>query len=132
MRSFRALVLTALAAAGLTVLAPVATASAPAVSKACKSLNTLQKELDKVDPSDASNFDFDQLNEIGDAFHKAAKSAPTKLKSALNTIGGIYSDMGDADNVAGAVQAFGKSGQKYTKAFRTFSTYLTTNCLGAS
>ena len=126
--------MTALAAAGLTVLAPVATASAPAVSKACKSLNTLQKELDKVDPSDSSSRLRLRPAEraIGDAFHKAAKSAPTKLKSALNTIGGIYSDMGDADNVAGAVQAFGKSGQKYTKAFRTFSTYLTTNCLGAS
>ena len=132
MRTFRVLVLAALAVGGLAVLAPGASASAPSVSKACKSLNTLNKELDNVDVSSGKDFDLGQLNDIADAFHKAAKTAPKKLKSALNTIGDIYGKMGDADNVGGAVAAFGQNAQKYSKAFRTFGTYLATNCSGTS
>ena len=100
------------------------------MSKTCRSLNTLQNELDTVDPSDASSFDFDHLEQIGDAFHKAARTAPKKLKSALNTMGDIYEDMSDADNPAGAILAFSRNGQKYSKAFVQYSKYLTTNCLG--
>ncbi len=129
MRTFRVLVVAALAAGGLAVLAPAANASAPAVSKTCKSLNTLSKELDKADVSSGKNFNFGELKAIGAAFHKAAKVAPKKLKSALNTIGDLYAGMGDAGNVADAVAAYGKNGQKFTKAIQTYSTYLATNCL---
>jgi hypothetical protein len=132
MRTIRVLVLAALAAGSLTVLAPAASASAPAVSKTCKSLNTLNKKLAKINPSDSKDLEFGALGDIGSAFHKAAKSAPPKLKSALNTIGDVYESMGDAGSVSGALAAYGKNGQKYTKAFQTFGTYLATNCSGVS
>jgi hypothetical protein len=132
MRTFRLLMIAALAAGGLTVLAPEAGASVPGVSKTCKSLNKLQKELDKVDPSDTENFDFDELGDIGSAFHKAAKGAPSKLKSAMNSIGDVYDDMADADNLSDAVSTYGKNARKFTKALTTWGTYLATNCTGTT
>jgi intergrase/recombinase len=132
MRTFRVLVLAALAAGSLTVLAPAASASAPAVSKTCKSLDTLNKALDDVDVGSGKNIDLSQLDDVADAFHKAARTAPKKLKAALNTIGDVYGDMADSDNIGAAVQEFSKNAQKYSKAFRTFATYLTTNCISAS
>src|SRR4030088_3457607 len=105
MRRFRVLVVAVVAAGTLVLLVPGASASAPAVSKTCKSLNTLEKKLAAIDPSSAKNLDFSQLGEIGSAFHKAAKSAPAKLKSALNTIGDVYQAMGDAGSASGALTA---------------------------
>jgi hypothetical protein len=97
-------------------------------AKTCKTLKTLDKDLSKVNVDDKDTFDQSAFGDIGDAFQSAAKKSPAKLKAALNTIGSVYSDMGDSDNYVDALQSYGKNGQKYAKAFGVYAKYLSTSC----
>jgi hypothetical protein len=101
----------------------------PAVSKACKSFTNLPDDLDNVDPTDSKAFDQDAFQDIGDAFKKAAKKSPKKVKSALNTLGSFYQALGGSDNAVDALQEYSKSGKKFTKALTKFSTFYATSCL---
>ena len=122
-----------LVAGGLAVLAPGASASGPAVSKVCKSLDTLDTSLDKVIASgNSGKVDSGAINSLSKSFRKAAKTGPKSLKSAMNTIADVAADVADAGSPVAAAAALKKAGQKFATALVTWSTYLAKNCSGAS
>ena len=129
MRALRLLTAVVLCAGVLFVVAPDADAvNKPSTSKACKSLNRLQSDLADVDPSDADSFDADAFEEVGDAFHSAARKAPRQVKSALTTLGDFYEDLSNADSSVEALQEYGRGGEKFSKALTKFSTFYATAC----
>ena len=128
MRTFRVLVLAALTVGGLALMAPGATATAPATSKTCTALNTLNKELQNINPSSSKKLNYKALGQTADAFHKAAKSAPRALKAAMNTIGDVFDDISSANSTNGALAAYGKNAGKYIKALKTYGKYVTEKC----
>ena len=133
MRSLRVLVVGVLVTGGLAVLAPGTSASVPAASKACQSLNTLNKSLDKAIASgNVGKFDSGAVNNLSKSFRKAAKTAPKSLKSAMNTIADVAADVSHTGSTAAAAAALKKAGQKITVALVTWQTYLTKNCSGAT
>jgi hypothetical protein len=122
------LLLIAMLSCGALLATSSAAGAVSANAKTCKTLKALDKDLSKVNVDDADSFDQDAFGDIGNAFEKAAKKSPAKLKSALNTIGDVYTDMGDSDNYVDALQAYGRNGQKYAKAFGTYAKFLSTSC----
>ena len=129
MRTFRVLVVAALATVTCATLASEASASAPTVSKTCKTLNKLNKDLSKVDVS-GSKFNSDEFDGVSRAFRKAAKAKTVKgrLKSAMNTIADTYSDIAGADNAIDAASRLGSGGAGFSKAINVWSGYILSNC----
>jgi hypothetical protein len=128
MRALRLLLAAVLTGGALLVLAPTAGA-ASSNAKTCKTLRQLDQDLSSVDIEDENDFDQEAFAEIGDAFHDASRKAKGKLKSALNSIGDVYDDLGDSDNYVEAIQSFGRNGEKWTKAFGIYATQLATSCV---
>jgi hypothetical protein len=126
-RAFRFVVVAALVAGGLMLLASGAQATVSAASKGCKTLVTLNKELQKFQPSN-DEFDAQSLRGIAGAFRKAARSAPKQLKSAMNTFATVYADVANADNRGDALARFAENAKKYGQATKTWTTYYTKNC----
>ncbi len=132
MRTVRLLAVTTLIASGLVVLVPSARASAATTPKVCETFTRLNKELDSLDPTDKNgNFNREALQNAAATFRSAAKDAPKKVKSAMRTIANIYDDIGNENNVTGAVSAFAKNAKKYSKAIATWSSYIVKNCGGS-
>ena len=72
MRVFRVLVVGTLMAGGLVLLAPGASGSVPTVSKACKSLKSLDKKLNKVIAGgESGNYDSGAINDVSKSFKYA-------------------------------------------------------------
>jgi len=132
MRSVRMLLVVTASLAALMVLAPAAGASTPQVAKGCKTFTTLNRELGKINPSASKSFNSKALRAAAAAFRKAAKHAPAKVKSAMNTIAAVYAAIGSKGNAAGALTAYSQNAQKFTKAISAWTTYYATNCIGAS
>ncbi len=127
-----ALVGSVLMLSGVAV-APGASAAVPAASKTCRSLNTLNKNLDKALASGTSgHVDAGAINNLSNSFRKAAKTAPKGLKSAMNTIADVAANVGRTGSPAAAAAALKKAGQKLSVAAVTWETYLAKNCSGAS
>lgn len=127
MRAARVLLVAVVSCSALVLLAPGADAASK-TSKACKSLTRLQSDLNDVDPSDADSFDTDAFEDVGDAFHKAARTAPRQVKASLNTLGDFYEDLSNADSSVDALQEYGRNGEKFSKAIGKFSTFYATAC----
>ena len=133
MRVFRVLVVGALMAGGLVLLAPGASGSAPAVSKACKSLKSLDKKLNKVIAGgESGNYDSGAINDVSKSFKNAAKTGPKSLRSAMRTIASVASAAAAAGNPTAAAAALKKGGQTLAAAAVTWGRYLATNCAGSS
>jgi hypothetical protein len=131
MRALRLLLVSALACGALLAFAPSSGAAVPAVpsaSKTCSVYNQLTKDLANADTSSAKKFDASTFKKIGAAFKKAAKSAPPKVKTAMNTLASYYGTIGGSDNDAEAFAEISKNGEKFSKAITTFTTYYATNC----
>ena len=127
-RGFRFVVAAALFLGAFAVLAPDAYGATP---KACKSLDTLNRDLQKVDPS-GSSFSSQQYSDIASAFRRAARKAPRQLKSAMTTIAGVYRDLAAADNRGDALARFASHAKEYGKAVTTWTTYYPKNCSSVS
>jgi hypothetical protein len=129
MRTFRVLVLAALAAGSLALMAPGASATAPAASTAsfCKAVAGISKNLGD-DPSKGG-----EPSKIASQLRKAAKSAPSKVKSALETMAGYFDAVSDAgSNPSKVASTLQKNAAKYGKAVATFTSYYAKNCSGVS
>ena len=111
MRIFRLMIATALACGLLLGLM----GSAGAASTNCGSMKTLQTKLDSIDTSGKS-FKASQFSDVGDAFHKAAKTAKGKLKTSLNNLGSIYNTIGGG-NISDLQDL---SSSKYSSSLKTF------------
>jgi hypothetical protein len=127
-RGFRFVVAAALLVGAFGVLAPDAHGATP---KACKSLDALNKELQKVDPS-GSTVSSQQFSDIASAFRRAARKAPKQLKAAMTTIAGVYQDLAAADDRGDALARFASHAKEYSKAITTWTTYYPKNCSNLS
>ena len=58
----------------------------------------------------------------------AAKSAPPKVKTAMNRIGSYLASVGSLDFTEAAQQLGSKNGKAYSNALVTYSTYVDENC----
>ena len=133
MRTFRVLVVGMVVVGWVAVLAPGASAAVPAVSKTCRSLNTLNKNLEAAIASgNAGKFDSGAINNLSKSFRKAAKTGPKTLKSAMNTIADVASNVAGSGSTAAAAAALTKGGQKFTSALVTWGTYLAKNCAAST
>jgi hypothetical protein len=129
MRTFRVLVVGVLVAGGLAVLAPGASASVPAVSKTCQSLNSLNKNLEAaLAAGNAGKFDSGAISNLSKSFRKGAKTAPKSLKSAMNSIADVAGSVAGSGSTAEAAAALKKGGAKIASALVTWGTYLDKNC----
>ena len=129
MRTFRVLVLAALATGSLALMAPGAGATAPAASntKFCKAVAGISSDIGN-DPTKGGN-----TAKVASALRKAAKSAPSNVKSALLTMADYFDAITGVKSNPEKVSAFlAKNGAKYGKAVSTFTTYYATNCTGVS
>jgi hypothetical protein len=129
MRTFRVLILAALATGSLALMAPGASATVPAASAAsfCKAVSGISKNLSE-DPSKGGN-----TGKIASQLRKAAKSAPSKVKSAVETMADYFDAVSDAGkNPTKIASALQKAAAKYGKAIATFSSYYAQNCTGVS
>ena len=81
MRMFRVLVVGVLVAGGLAMLRPGASASVPALSKTCKSLKSLDKNLNKVVTS--SKYDSGAANNLSKSFRQAANDRSQECQAGL-------------------------------------------------
>jgi hypothetical protein len=63
------------------------------------------------------------------ALKKAAKSAPGKVKSALNDMASFFAAVGSAGSKLDAEKAAIAHASQYTKAVSTFISYYTKNCV---
>ncbi|MET0921405.1 MAG: hypothetical protein ABWY77_09435 [Acidimicrobiia bacterium] len=130
MRALRLLLVSAMACGALLVFAPASGAAVPAASKVCSLSEDLQADLGNTNASTAAKLDSNTFKKTAAAFKKAAKSAPAKVKSAMNTLASYYSALGGSKDEAELLAAMGKNGEKFSKATTTFITYIATNCTG--
>jgi hypothetical protein len=129
MRTFRVLLLAALATGSLALMAPGAGATAPAASNAsfCKAVAGISDNVSE-DPTEGGN-----TAKLASALRKAAKSAPSNVKSALLTMADYFDAVTGVKKNPEKVSAFlAKNGAKYGKAVQTFTTYYAKNCAGIS
>lgn len=126
MRTLRLLVVAALAAGGLAVLAPEASASAPAASA---KLVKFCKAVEKISSSTPSNDDSAAAKNLAKTTRKAAKLALTsKVKNALNDMARYFEAIGDAGSNPSKVAAALKLAGKYAKAAAVYTGYYIANC----
>ena len=110
MRTFRLVIVAALTCGALLGL----TGTAHAASKNCAALKSLQNKLDNIDTSGKN---LTKFKDVAGEFRSAAAKAKGKLKSALNTLGTIYSSIG-----GGNLNDLSKlSGKSYSNALKTFT-----------
>jgi hypothetical protein len=129
MRTFRVLMLAALATGSLALMAPGASASAPASTASfCKAVAGISSDIGD-DPSSGGN-----TATLASALRKAAKSAPSKVKGAVLTMADYFdAASGSSKTSPEKIAAFlRKSGAKYAKAVATFTSYYAKNCTGVS
>ncbi len=129
MRTFRVLVLAALATGSLALMAPGAGATAPAAStsKFCKAVAGISDDLGD-DPTKGGN-----TARVATELRKAAKSAPSNVKSALQTMADYFDAASGVKTNPEKISKFlAKNGAKYGKAVSAFTTYYATNCSSVS
>jgi len=63
------------------------------------------------------------------ALKKVAKSAPGKVKAALNSMASFFAAVGSSGSKADAEKAYLEHASTYTKAVSTFISYYTKNCV---
>lgn len=133
LRTSRLLVIGLLVAGGLTALAPGANASVPSVSKTCRSLNSLNQNLQKALASgDSGQIDTGAISNLSKSFRKAEKTSPKSLKSAENTIADAAASVSHTSDAAAAAAAIKAAGSRLTAAVVTLGTYIGRNCSGAT
>ena len=117
----------AIALIGMTSLVIVAPpASAATNTKFCAAIAKLETKLSAV--NSGKSFNAGQYKSAGSAFKSAAKSAPAKVKAAMNKIGSFLSALGGGNAVDAAKALAGSGAKDYSKAIVTYSTYVSTNC----
>jgi hypothetical protein len=129
MRTLRGLVVGVLVGAGLAVLAPGAIASVPAASKTCRSLTTLNSNLEKAFKSgDSGKFNAGSVATLSKSFRKAAKTGPKSLKSAMNAIADVAASVSHANSPLAAAGVLRSNLSKLVPASTTWATYLEKKC----
>ncbi len=133
MRTFRVLVVVLLVAGGLAVLLPRASASVPARSKTCRSLNSLNDDLrTALATGDAGKVDTSAVSHLSSSLRKAEKSSPKSLRSAMKTMAVVAANVAHTSSPTAAALALKEGGQKLSAALVTWGTYLARHCTGSS
>ena len=114
---------------GLLVLTTADSGGAAVSAKNTKFCNQVQN-FSHVNASNSSvSDDLKVAAADAKALRKAAKSAPSKVKSALNNMASFYAAVGSAGSKADAEKAALEHASSYTKAKSTFISYYTKNCI---
>jgi hypothetical protein len=125
MRKLAAVVTMVALTAGVGLVAAPAGASAPAKNtKFCKALSSASDNIDAL-PTSGTSVNKKQAAATAKAIRKAAKSAPPKIKSALNTLADAYQRLADGDSI---IDVIASDGLDYAKALGTFGKYYAKNC----
>jgi hypothetical protein len=128
MARVRLLIAAVLAASALVVLAGPATASVAAANpKFCKAVETIGDTGSSSKPTSA------QAKQAIKGFKNAAKYAPGKVKSALNTISkylGLVANTTDPKKLA-EIYTSGDF-RDYSKSITTYVKYYSSTCIGSS
>ena len=133
LRTIRLFVIGVLLAGGLAALAPRANASVPSVSKTCRTLNSLNQNLEKALASgESGQIDTGEISNLSKSFRKAEKTSPKSLKSAEKTIADAAANVSHTSSPAAAAAALKAAGQKLTTAVVTLGTYVGRTCSGAT
>ena len=117
-----------LAIGALAVLAGPATASVAAATnpKFCKAVA-------KIGNSSSSQPTKDEAKTTLKGFKNAARYAPRKVKSALNTIAKYLGVIANANSASDLADLYsGSRFRSYTSAIGTYVKYYSTTCIGAS
>jgi hypothetical protein len=127
MARLRFLLAAVLAAAALAVIAVPASASVPtaSTSKFCADVRGLTSKFNAAKAQSGTS-PTKAFGAIESQLRKAAKDAPTRVKSATSKLAGIYGSIASGDT-----EALSKlTDTNFTKAITTFSTYVGLNCSG--
>jgi hypothetical protein len=122
----RVLVAAVLAASSFAVLAAPASASAPAKNtKFCNAVAKIGKESSSLPYGK-------QAKALAKQFRNAGKSAPTKVKNAMNKIASFLSSLGGASSPQDVAKSYAQSSYKqYVNAISTYATYAANECVGS-
>lgn len=125
MRKFAAVVTMATLAVGTALIA--APAGASVAAKNTKFCNTVKGVIDQIDvlPTAGTSIDRKEAASTAKALRKAAKSAPPKIKSAINKIANVYRDLGNGDSI---IDVLTSSGLDALTASVTVGKYYAKNC----
>jgi hypothetical protein len=117
-------IVAALVAGAFAVSAPAVDATVTAASnpKFCKTVENISA-TDTGKSTDAA-----VARRLATAARSAAKQAPTKVRSALNTMADYYEAAAEVKNDPAKVADLSKLVAKYTKAFATFTSYYVKTC----
>ena len=103
------------------------------MSKTCRSLNTLNTNLTKAfENGDNGKVDSGAVGDLSKSFHKADKTGPKSLRSAMKTIGDVAAKVSHTTSPVAAAAALKQGGKKLSAALVTFGTYVTKKCSAAT
>lgn len=126
MRKLAAMVAMVTLAAGTCLIAAPAGASVAAKNtKLCKALSDASDNIDVL-PTSGTSINKKQAAATASALRKAARSAPPKVKDAINTLADAYKRLGNGDSI---VEVLADDGLDYAKALGTFGKYYAKNCV---
>jgi hypothetical protein len=124
------------AALALSVPVVIASAGGSIASgqspRACEAFDELQDMSRDLGAAAAEDFDAGAYRDLGQAFSKASKNAPKKLKPVLRRIAKVYTSLGDADSLSEVEDRSDELSAKDRKALRRFAAYYAANCSGGA
>lgn len=129
MRMFRVFVASAIAAAGMIVLAPAVGAGvvSAADDTLCTQLTIQQPDLSGL--GTPSKFNKSEFKAAAKAFKNGAKGAPAKVKTAMLTMSAYFDKIGKARNANAALSSITpKESDKFFKATAVYDKYFALNC----
>jgi len=113
-----------------TVVASVSLLVPSAYAKNAKFCTTLENAANDVKDLSTSS-DKAELQTIANAFKQASKSAPGKVKSAMNTLSDFYGGLSSLSK-GDVVKRLAAAGAKYAQAVTTFTKYYSQQCISGS
>jgi len=94
-------------------------------AKFCAAVAKLGEEIDAL-PADTEGIDEAAARKSAKAIRKAAKSAPKKVRKAMNVIAGTYDRLADGDSIADVIA---EDAGDFAKASAIYGIYYAKNCI---
>jgi len=127
MRTFRTLLVVAVAFGAVVVFSSGAGAASTPSPKFCANYTKVTQQLSKLDPTTSSKGQYDgtRFKTFSKGLSNLAKSASGKLKSDLKTMASFFKSLGSVNSAPAAAKFYGTKGsalKKYTAAATDFAT----------
>ena len=125
MRCLAALVTASVLTGGLVGAAPVGASVGAKDKKFCTAVKKLPSAVDAL-PADTEGVDKKAAAKTATAIRTAARSAPRKVRKAMNTMADLYRRLADGDSIT---EVLSEDTIDFAKAAATFTVYFTKNCV---